>query len=103
MAIFLLGLLVVTAGAMIAWGLWERDRIYQFPTLAGVAWLGYIVPQAIGVLNNSRSVPRRVLLDGGLELALFMSALCRRGPENTVDFGPARGRKHLLTDHQVMP
>ena len=61
---------------MIAWGLWEKDRIYQFPTLAGVAWLGDIVPQAIGILNNPQSVPSRSLSDGGLELALAMSVLC---------------------------
>ena len=76
MALFLLILLVGTSVAMIAWGLWEKDRIYQFPTLAGVAWLGYIVPQAIGIWNNPRSVPRGVFADGGLELALLMSTLC---------------------------
>ncbi len=76
MALLLLFLLILTSLAMILWGLWERDRIYQFPTLAGVAWLGYIVPQAIGVLSNPRSVPSRALTDGGLELALLMSVLC---------------------------
>jgi hypothetical protein len=76
MAVLLLFLLILTSLSMILWGLWEQDRIYQFPTLAGVAWLGYIVPQAIGVLNNPRSVPSRALTDGGLELALLMSVLC---------------------------
>ena len=76
MALFLIILLIGTSGAMVVWGLWEKDRIYQFPTLAGVAWLGYIVPQAIGILNNPRSVPSAVFRDGGLELALLMSTLC---------------------------
>lgn len=76
MALFLLILLIGTSGAMVVWGLWEKDRIYQFPTLAGVAWLGYIVPQAIGILNNPRSVPSAVFRDGGLELALLMSTFC---------------------------
>ena len=34
------------------------------------------MPQAIGILNNPRSVPRAVFTDGGLELALLMSTLC---------------------------
>jgi hypothetical protein len=75
-ALFLLVLLSGTSLAMIVWGFWERDRIYQFPTLAGVAWLGYIVPQAIGILNNPQSAPGAVFRDGGLELALLMSTLC---------------------------
>ena len=76
MASCLLVVLIVVSLSMIIWGLWDRDRLYQYPTLAGVAWLGFIVPQAVGVMNNGRSVPSRVLSENGLELALLMSIAC---------------------------
>jgi hypothetical protein len=75
-ATFLLLLLVGISVAMVAWGLLRRDRILQYPTLAGATWLLYIVPQALGVLRNPESVPGMALENGGLELALGMSVLC---------------------------
>jgi hypothetical protein len=72
----LLILLVALSVAMVAWGLLRRERILQYPTLAGATWLLYMVPQALGVLRNPTSVPAMALEDGGLELALGMSVLC---------------------------
>jgi len=58
------------------WGLQKPDRLYQFPTLFGAAWLFYMVPQAFGALNNPSKFPPQVLHDGGIELALLMSIIC---------------------------
>jgi hypothetical protein len=76
MAIFLFILLVVVSLAMIGWGFARRERILQYPTLAGAAWLLFMAPQALGVLRNPTSVPDMALADGGLEMALGMSVLC---------------------------
>ena len=76
MSTLLLILLVALSVAMVAWGLLRRERILQYPTLAGATWLLYMVPQALGVLRNPTSVPAMALEDRGLELALGMSILC---------------------------
>lgn len=61
---------------MLVWGLRKRDRVFQYPFLAAFAWMGYLFPQMIGVVRNPRHVPKAVLDDGGLELALLMHVLC---------------------------
>ncbi|HVN31496.1 MAG TPA: hypothetical protein VMT45_05880 [Thermoanaerobaculaceae bacterium] len=76
MATFLFVLLVAVSVAMVAWGLSRRERILQYPTLAGATWLLYMAPQALGILRNPQSVPAMALEDGGLEMALGMCVLC---------------------------
>jgi hypothetical protein len=58
------------------WGLSKPDRLYQFPTLFGAAWLFYMVPQILGSVRNPEKYPQAVLSDGGLELALLMCIAC---------------------------
>ncbi len=61
---------------MLIWGLKEKERFYQYPTLAGATWLFFLVPQAIGALRNPYKFPDGVLGDHGLEIALAMCILC---------------------------
>lgn len=76
MTIALLTIFLVLSGATIAWGLMDKSRFYQFPTLAGAAWLFYIGPMAIGVVNNPEMVPWRARESQGIEDALLVSTLC---------------------------
>lgn len=59
-----------------AWGVKKSERLYQFPTLFGAAWLFYMVPQALGAVNNPDKFPPGVLQDGGLETSLLMCIAC---------------------------
>ena len=76
MSTFLFFLLIGVSAAMVGWGLLRRERILQYPTLAGATWLLYMAPQGLGVLRNPESVPAMALEDGGLEMALGMCVLC---------------------------
>jgi len=69
-------MLVGVSLSMILWGLRDRDRIYQFPLLAGSVWLFYVAFQALQVVLNPRWVPLGAQRDGGIEMALLMSVLC---------------------------
>ncbi len=69
-------LLVAVSARCFIWGLLKPDRLYQFPTLFGAAWLFYIVPQALGAVTNPDKYPAWVVSDGALELALLMCAMC---------------------------
>lgn len=69
---FLFFVLLALSLRCFGWGLLKPERLYQFPTLYGAAWLFYMIPQALGVLNNPGKFPEGVLLDGGPELALLM-------------------------------
>ena len=72
----LLVLLIVVALGMLVWGVMARERFYQYPTIAGAAWLFYIVPQAVGTLRHPQKLPDAVLKDNALEIALGMCVLC---------------------------
>lgn len=61
--------------AMFIWGLVKKERIYQYPTIAGATWLFYIIPQAIGGIRNPYKFPSGVISDYGIEIALFMCIL----------------------------
>ncbi len=61
---------------LVIWGLLQRERVYQYPFLAGAAWVGRILPMAIGLVRNPDRLPSAVIKDHGLEMALLMSALC---------------------------
>ncbi len=75
-SIILLALLIGIALTMLVWGLSNKDRFYQYPTLAGAAWLLYVVPQAIGTVSNPRKIPPAALEDNGMQIALLMCVLC---------------------------
>ena len=62
--------------SMLVWGLRYRDRVLQFPFLAGSVWVFYVGIQAIGVAVNPEWVPVGARRDGGLEMALLMASLC---------------------------
>lgn len=72
----LLALLVASSSRCVLWGLMRPERVYQFPTLFGAAWLFYLVPQAIGAISGQDKFPDAVLAEGGLEVALLMSVAC---------------------------
>lgn len=52
------------------WGLMKRDRMIQFPFLAAVVFVGWMLPQLLGLTSNS------FLPKGGLEKTIFMAILC---------------------------
>ncbi len=62
--------------AMLIWGFSKKERIYQYPTIAGAVWLLYIIPQAIGSLINPYKFPNKVIEDHGYEIALIMCIFC---------------------------
>jgi hypothetical protein len=72
MSLDLLLLLLVAAGAtaMAIWSLRSRDGMYQFPFLASAVYIGWILPPAIGLCNNT-SIP-----DGSYAAMMFMALLC---------------------------
>lgn len=51
-------------------GLARPGQIYQFPFLAGAVFLGWVAPQAVGLLADER------LPAGGLARTMFMATLC---------------------------
>jgi len=63
-------LLVLTCSAMVAWGLQQRGRVYEYPFLAGVVFGGWVLPQAVGLLRDE------ALPSGGLAKTLLMTVLC---------------------------
>lgn len=75
-AIFLAGILIIISLSMLLWCFRSSSRIYQFPMFAGGAWLFYMVPQIIGLINNPSSVPFSIRNDNGIELAILMCCIC---------------------------
>ena len=61
---------------MFVWGLLKRDRVFQYPTIAGISWLVFFGVQALGAVRNPGKYPESVLDDGGLIIALIMLCLC---------------------------
>lgn len=66
----LIWFLVFECLAIVAWGLVRRERMIQYPFLAAVVFLGWVIPQLFDLSN----VP--FLPDGALEKTVFMSMLC---------------------------
>ncbi|WP_328985153.1 hypothetical protein [Thiorhodovibrio winogradskyi] len=60
----------MTGLAILVWGLMKRDRMIQFPFLAAVVFLGWVMPQLVGLTNRSD------LPAGALEKTIFMAFLC---------------------------
>ena len=70
MALLLTGLLTLVCCGLLLWGTVRRERIYEFPFLAGAVVAGWILPQAIGLIGDP------FLPADGLEMALVMTILC---------------------------
>jgi hypothetical protein len=52
------------------WGLAKPGRIYQYPFLAGVVFAGYLLPEALGLINDM------TLPEGGYATAMMVAILC---------------------------
>ncbi|HEY8360513.1 MAG TPA: hypothetical protein VIL30_23915, partial [Ramlibacter sp.] len=61
--------LVVLSAFIIAWGFSRRDRVLQFPTLLGIAFAGYLLPQFFAL--SSHNIP-----PWSFEKTAFMALLC---------------------------
>ncbi len=70
MTVFLFFMLTFLALAIIGYGLRKRERTIQFPFLFAVVFLGWLLPQLVGLINIPY-LPR-----GGLDKTLFMAILC---------------------------
>lgn len=72
----LLWLLISFNAAMIVWGLLDGRRTYRFTLMAAVMFLGFAVPQCIGLSNEAGYKISQYLPEGSLDLVYFMSFLC---------------------------
>lgn len=70
MTIILLLVLLGICFSMLGWGILEPQRMYQFPFLAGAVFLGWVLPQLIG-LASVTTIP-----DGALDKTILMSIFC---------------------------
>ncbi len=70
MTSFLLITFAVVCAGLLAWGMREKGRIYEFPFLAGATFTGFVLPQLLGLRNDP------VLPEYALEKTIFMSILC---------------------------
>jgi hypothetical protein len=70
MSWFLLIAFAVVCAGLLAWGMREKGRIYEFPFLAGATFAAFVLPQLIGLRNDI------VLPEYALEKTTFMSILC---------------------------
>ncbi len=70
MTTFLLWVLTLQSVAIIAWGMVRQERMLLFPFLAAGVFLGWVLPQLMG-LTNHQFLPR-----GGLEKTIIMAILC---------------------------
>lgn len=70
MTTFLLWLFVLICLAIMSWGLMKRERMIQFPFLAAAVFMGWMLPQLVGLTSHS------YLPKGGLEKTIFMAILC---------------------------
>ncbi len=70
MTSFLLIIFAAVCAGLLAWGMREKGRIYEFPFLAGATFTGFVLPQLIGLRSDT------VLPEYALEKTIFMSILC---------------------------
>src|SRR5260370_28885195 len=66
----LLIIFAVVCAGLLAWGMREKGRVYEFPFLAGATFTAFVLPQLIGLRNDT------ALPDYALEKTTFMSILC---------------------------
>lgn len=62
---------------LILWGMWDRERIYQFPFLAGAVFSGFVLPQLIGLANNPDI--QATFLQNTLLVVTLAGAMCYLG------------------------
>lgn len=74
--ILLYFLFIALCGSMVLWGMSRQDRLFQYPTIAGLTWLFFFGVQAFPGATNPQKYPAAVLQDGGLLIALIMPSLC---------------------------
>ncbi|MBE9213410.1 hypothetical protein IQ247_12160 [Plectonema cf. radiosum LEGE 06105] len=67
----LLYVLIIMSIGLIIWGLRYRKRFCQYPFLMGFTFITFLLPQAIGLINNPEVVPQRAV-----QQTLIMSCLC---------------------------
>lgn len=70
MSVFFLITFLGVSGVLLLRGLARPGHMYQFPFLAGAVFLGWVAPQAVGLLGDAR------LPEGGLARTLLMATLC---------------------------
>ncbi|MEA1049011.1 hypothetical protein U5801_04180 [Lamprobacter modestohalophilus] len=66
----LLGVLVTECLLILWWGMRERSRMIQYPFLVAAVYLGWMLPQLLGLLHDS------YLPEGALAKTIFMAILC---------------------------
>ena len=76
MIVLLTTLYAGLAGILIYHGLRTRQGVYSATLLAGVTWLGFLLPQIIGTIVNPELIPELIRLEHGSERTLFMANLC---------------------------
>lgn len=67
---------LTVAGGMVLWGLLKKERFFQYPTIAGVAWLAFFALPALSAARDPSKYSQEVLDDGGLYFAMIMLVLC---------------------------
>lgn len=60
----------VIVGMVVARAMLRADRFYEYPALAGLVYLGFVLPQAVALRADD------TLPEGGLALTLLMALLC---------------------------
>lgn len=70
MTTFLLFIFTMICFIIISWGLIKPDRMIQFPFLSAAVFIGWMLPQLLGLSSNP------FLPKGGLEKTIFMAILC---------------------------
>jgi len=70
MSEFLLGILIVCCLLILSWGLKRRSRMIQYPFLVAAVYLGWMVPQFLGLTKHP------YLPQGALSKTLVMAILC---------------------------
>lgn len=70
MTYFLIILLAVECALILAWGFKQRERYLQFPILAAAVFLGWLMPQFLGLANFYGLPP------GALDKTLVMAIFC---------------------------
>lgn len=76
MSIVLLLVYFIVCIAMVTWGIWKKDRYFQFPTISGAIWLFVLGPQMISAVLMPSKYPASAIRDHGIEIAITMCILC---------------------------
>jgi hypothetical protein len=66
----LITLFIVICAVLLVWGCAERGRIYEYPFLAAAVFLGWILPQLFGLVQDPYLPP------GAFERVVYMTILC---------------------------